>query len=123
MGDEAKTYTETELETEKPIDNKLDNTEGGGVVCDEGVLNFSSTCPSLVDNQTDLLPRENKSVSNRSGASGFKVGDHVAIKGTKVKGILVEYSPAGQTWTIKTDPGFSVPFEWQRENMLILLEQ
>ncbi len=90
---------------------------------EEGVLNYSSTPPSVVDNEGDLLPRENQSVSNRSGASGFKVGDRVAIKRTKITGLLVEYSPAGKTWTIKTDPGFSVPFECKTEDMLVLLEE
>ncbi len=123
LDEEAQTNTEQELETETPIDNNLDNTEGGGVMWEEGVLNSSSTSPPLVDNKGDLLPRENQSVSNRSGASGFKVGDRVAIKRTKITGLLVEYSPAGKTWTIKTDPGFSVPFECKTEDMLVLLEE
>ncbi len=75
---------------------------------------------------TEPVAQEEKANADRpvttESESRFKVGDRVQIKGTKITGVLVEYFPVGQSWTIRTNKGFSQPQEHRSEDMLELLE-
>lgn len=123
------------------VDDNLNSSEKSSTLLSQNLNTASSrgdkkssTLPlqfEFNESQNVDLARKNKSVeenvdesstaSTFSTISKFKIGDRVKIIGSKVTGILTEFFACTKTWTIKTDPGFSVPFESKVESMIELI--
>lgn len=92
--------------------------------CQQFVNSLSTENSEPQSNQSvDTTPTKMSTPSAMSTVSEkvssiFKVGDRVKVKGTKIIGTLIDFFEAGKTWTLKTDPDCSVPYESVIESRL-----
>ena len=123
-------YFQTQLQSLSPEKNNSDSITA---INQENLPSHPShNIPKTIDSdesQPILNPSHHPSQSvtlsvtnHHDKESKFQVGDRVKIKGTSVTGTLIKYFLAGKTWTIKTDEGFSVPYESKSEDALILIK-